>query len=737
MITITNTTPITPPIQFGLDKLRAATKERSEFTLSLKQDDSLQREEYRRRTKQGEVVLQASGDAGFLYGILDLIPEVISQKGLGGHEGEVLITPYLTNRGIKFNIPLDARTPSYSDNSDSAAENIINMWDKSFWMDFLDQMAVNKFNLLTLWSLSPFPSLVKIPEFPEVALADVKRAMRPIKATTEGPGMYTPDMEESLVTIKKMTIEEKMAFWQWMMAYAKERCIRIMLYTWNLFVYGTEHNPYGITEKQDNPITKEYIYRGTKALLKTYPLLAGIGVTSGENMFRDETDIPFIRQTYGRAVEEMMLEEPNRQFHFIHRMQYTNQKRIVEQFQDFPRNFEIEFKYSQAHMYSNTKPVFINSFLAEKDPGIKIWVTARNDDFYMYRWGNPEFAREYLRQLPVDTMEGFLVGADGYTWGRDYISRDRSHPLVMDKMWYSFFIWGQLAYNIKLPRETFVNAIKQRLRPKQEQLLYETWQAVSDIIPAVNCTHWHDFDFQWYPEGCCMYDPDHDKLVFADINEFMSCSSVPGDEYESVAEYTKRLRNSGERLKLTAEESEETAEATEKETEETAEATEKETEETVEATAEGIAETNCLRGKITPLQQVAKIRQLVSQGLSGIAVLEQQENACFELVQTIEDIRALSYLGSYYADKIEAAVHLCYARMGMGNEYQEQAVRLLESAAAHWMLYAKQSKKLYLPQKLTRLGGNVVDVERFCSLVKLDILMAPKPDVARKRGMKK
>ena len=152
-------------------------------------------------------------------------------------------------------------------------------------------------------------------------------------------------------------------------------------------------------------------------------------------------------------------------------------------------------------MYSNTKPSFINDFLKEKNPDVKIWLTVRNDDFYMYRWGDPEFAQEYLRQMPVSCMQGFYMGPDGFTWGRDYMDkRDMAHPQFIAKMWYMFAIWGQLSYNLQLSREYFEQDIADHFETNQGRLLYDTWKAASDIIPEVNCTHWHDFDFQWYPE---------------------------------------------------------------------------------------------------------------------------------------------------------------------------------------------------------------------------------------------
>jgi len=64
---------------------------------------------------------------------------------------------YVAERGIKFNIALDRRTPTYSDSSDSAQHNIPEMWSLDFWHEYLDEMARHRYNVLTLWNLHPFP----------------------------------------------------------------------------------------------------------------------------------------------------------------------------------------------------------------------------------------------------------------------------------------------------------------------------------------------------------------------------------------------------------------------------------------------------------------------------------------------------------------------------------------------------------------------------------------------------
>jgi len=225
--------------------------------------------------------------AGAMYAALELAEAV----RLDGHLDRVVdrqVNPFIARRGIKFNIPLDARTPSYSDDSTSAQANVPEMWDMAFWTRFLDEMARHRYNVLSLWSLSPFPSLVKVPEYPNAALADVKRKTGALfDATNQGRDMYDPSWP--LETVKAMTIDEKIAFWRGVMEYARDRGIDVTVFTWNIFVYGTEGSGYGLTADPRNAATKDYVRRSTRALFDTYPLLTAIGVTSGDGRRRKST----------------------------------------------------------------------------------------------------------------------------------------------------------------------------------------------------------------------------------------------------------------------------------------------------------------------------------------------------------------------------------------------------------------------------------------------------------------
>ena len=156
-------------------------------------------------------------------------------------------------------------------------------------------------------------------------------------------------------------------------------------------------------------------------------------------------------------------------------------------------------------MHSSTAPRFIfqNGWYDSMPPGKQTWLTVRNDDLYYLRWGDPDFVRRYWTQLPQpEKIAGFMIGPDGYTWGRDFVSTRPSTPrrLVIEKQWYWFMLWGRLAYEPAMSDEPFQAALEARF-PRAGGLLYASLSSASRILPLVNRFYWGYFDFMWYPEA--------------------------------------------------------------------------------------------------------------------------------------------------------------------------------------------------------------------------------------------
>jgi hypothetical protein len=337
------------PLRFVLAAGRAESQRiASLLSVAGLMNDAPQSYSIRRSTRDGRTTIAVLGaDAtGAMYGGLDLAEAV--RLGTLGEAADSDHSPRVERRGIKFNVPLDLRTPSYSDNSDAAQANIGEMWSFDFWREFLDNMARHRYNVLSLWNLHPFPSIVKVPEYPDVALEDVQRTLIPMDDTYShgGDDMFRPVLLTRIETLRKMSITDKIAFWRDVMRYAHDRGIEVYWFTWNIFTFGAE-GKYGITPEQTNQKTIDYFRASVRETVLTYPLLDGIGITAGENM-RERKDAfskeAWLSKTYGQGIRDALKLQPGRPFRLIHRYHQTGQGEIMEAFQDFPGTFEVSFK---------------------------------------------------------------------------------------------------------------------------------------------------------------------------------------------------------------------------------------------------------------------------------------------------------------------------------------------------------------------------------------------------------
>jgi hypothetical protein len=401
-----------------------------------------------------------------LYGALELA-EQIETKTLDDVES-ILQNPYMQMRGTKFNIPLDARTPSYMDATDLAQHNIPNMWDFDFSQEYIDNLARYRYNYISLWNLHPFPSLVKVPEYPDVALDDVQRSTVEWKENyhLNGTVLDSPEILTNPEIIKSISIEREIQFWKKVMQYAKNRNIDFYIITWNIFTHGTD-GKYGITDDIDNAVTKDYFKQSVKTLFRIYPHLKGIGLTAGENMHKKyfEEKESWAYDTYAKAVLEVAEEMPERQFTFIHRQHQTGAKDIAKKFKpiiDAPNvEFLYCFKYAKAYVFSTTEQHYQQKFVRDIQGMKTIW-GLRNHDTYYLRWVAPDFVREFIQNIPTSVPKGIYYGSDQWVWGRDFLTKSPESPKQLEivKHWYNWVLWGRLSYDPSLTNETFVGLIK-------------------------------------------------------------------------------------------------------------------------------------------------------------------------------------------------------------------------------------------------------------------------------------
>jgi len=302
--------------------------------------------------------------------------------------------------------------------------------------------------------------------------------------------IYDPD---NFKVVKKMSLDEKIAFWNRVFDYAENRGIEIYIFHWNIYTFGAR-GKHGIDDLPDNPETIKYMRYCIREFLKTYPQVDGIGVTAGEHVNRQRVkNVGGIEQwlwrTYGQGVMDVKRENPQREIRFIFRQHQANLGNIVNAFKDFGGPFNTGHKYARARLYSTTTSPYLDIEYRELLERYKVpcWLNLRNDDIFVHRWGDADYVREFLQNVPRDLMRweaGFYMGPDGYVWGREFVSKDPdlSGELEVNKHWYRFMLWGRLGYDLTLTRDYFEKRLKQRFPKVDPALLYDTWATSSQLF---------------------------------------------------------------------------------------------------------------------------------------------------------------------------------------------------------------------------------------------------------------
>ncbi|WP_136482935.1 beta-N-acetylhexosaminidase family protein [Cognatitamlana onchidii] len=658
-------------------------RDKATIVLRVKQESQLKKEGFSIKKENGNIEVAGFDEAGLMYGTLELT-EQIKLYGIEGVKTMVR-NPYLEMRGPKFNIPLDVRTPSYTDVCDAAQYNIPHMWDFEFWKDYIDTMARYRYNYISLWSLHPFPSLVKVPGYEDIALDDVQRSIVEWKENYNlmAIGFNAPEILENVEVLKRITIDEKIEFWKKVMSYGKSRNIDFLIVTWNIFDYGTQ-GKYGITDDRDNEITTDYFRKSIKQLFITYPDLAGIGLTTGENMkganHQEREDWAY--NTYGLGILDAAKEMPERQFKFIHRQHQSGAKEIAEKFKAVVEAENVEFlfcfKYAKAHVYSATKqPYHENANYLEQIEGMKTLWGLRNDDTFYFRWGAPDFTREFINNLPYeDVAKGIYFGSDQWIWGRDFLTKAPETPnqIEVEKHWYQWLLWGRLSFDPSITNERFKDILGSRFPDLGANKLFSAWQNASMVYPLTTGFHWGSLDFQWYIEGCKSRPSQaENETGFHDVNRFISLGVHPKSGNQSIPEYVKMV-SEGNNTTLT-----------------------------------------------TPLEVSKNLITVADNALKELEGIEETNNR--ELQLTLNDIKTVSFLGKYYGYKIEGATYLALFRNSNKKEYQDLAVKALENALGFWKLYVHQAMlQNHNPLWTNRVG--IIDWNQITKWVKQDLEIA-------------
>ncbi len=573
------------------------------------------------------IVIQGGDSRGLLYGSVNLIEQM--QSGPGGLKdySETARFPF---RAIKFNLPWSAyrKAKALEIHQETCR-------DLKYWESFLDMMVDNRFNALTLWSLHPFPYMIRNEKYPEAC-----------------------DFSDE-------ELAEWTEFWSRLFALAKERGIDTYMVNWNIFVspsFANFHNTEDFNLDDPNKhhgkgdttdIIKDYTRTSVTQLLNTYPDLTGLGVSLGERMMHMS---PEEREKWILDVYVEGINQADREARFIHRLPFsatandggstsitTEQltRNAIESI-DLSTPILTEVKFNWSHGHSSPKLFHVHggelgdTYWNPPPKNYQLTWMIRNEDFFCLRWCEPNFIREHISLNGPSYVGGYYVGSECYIPAVSYMTPPEiSAGYAFERQWLYYMAWGRLLYNPEIGDETFIRACKTRFGESGEAF-FKALQ-LGSLMPLRLATFFKGtWDFSLYSEGFLSIYAEENPQGFITVNDLIK--RIPMDpDYMSIPEYVEALE----------------------------------------------------KNQAIPSDRISPVElgdSLIGDGQLALEYINQIPEDKIDQVFGIElaDAKAWAHLSIYFGNKLKASVAFHTHRTGSSMKAREDAVDLLTTAADHW-----------------------------------------------------
>jgi len=432
--------------------------------------------------------VKSTDPVGAMYGALDVGEQLRMGKTWQNIDAKKT-APHFTVRALKFNLPWSSyRVGPAMD------QHLEICRDLQFWQRYIDQMAENRFNILSLWNVHPFSFMVKPTHYPaannfsEKEMADWKR------------------------------------FWTSLFRMCRDHGIEPFIVNWNIAVSPEFAKTYGVRERNDtSAIVKKYTREIVTQVIDEYPDLAGIGITladwmsnfNGSNSRLPEMS-PKSREDWIEETVVAGIKAAHRRVKLLHRSVLSSDpsemRRVINN-ADLPDTTLVEVKFNWSHGHSTPKLALTHdSESGKKDDGYwnpvptnyRIEWMVRNEDFFILRWGQPGFIRRHIAENTASYVNGYFVGSEGYIPAKDFSHISNAHKTwnyAFQKQWLFYQLWGRLLYDPSTPDAVFESAFNSRYTNKPGKLLLKAFAAASQMPLRLASFHGATWDYALYSEG--------------------------------------------------------------------------------------------------------------------------------------------------------------------------------------------------------------------------------------------
>jgi hypothetical protein len=612
-----------------------------------------------KKISRERIAVLSRDQMGAMYGILDIAEQIQLGKTVRTLE-EKIVNPAVGFRGIKFNLPWN----SYRrDESLQIHEKTLR--DLKYWKSFLDMMAENRFNALTLWNLHPFTYMIRVKNFPDAC-------------------PYSDD-----------ELREWQHFWHSLFTMASERGIKTYVFNWNIMVSHSFAKKYGLAsycledyQGKDfigpgdySPLIQKYMRESVVQLIEEYPELSGIGASQNERMegVPEQVWQDWIVDTYFNA-----LDSANRKVELIvrahtHPAPELTRKAIEDNAYRLGTVY-VDVKFNWSHAHATPHLMYIHGGSTSKSlwepapKNYKMIFTMRNEDFFVLRWGEPDFVREVLKHNAQNYVGGFLIGSEAYIPGKEYITKPGKHltwNYAFEKQWLFYQVWGRLMYDSAAKDDVFANAFNQKYGIIYGNKLVDAHKAADKMPLKLASFYSASWDFTLYSEGFLANAPYRPKCLYDSISPFISVNEI----IETTTLDTNLV------------------------------------------SIKDFVDVN-FKGphKISPLQLANDLKQ---NGTKALELVQDIETTNATLAHEIDDIKTWANLSLYFGEKLEGGTALQQFRMTGDNEKQKESIRHLETALKHWETvvcitsrYIDEIPLMHLNKKYVN-SGNIRPLAKF------------------------
>ncbi|HMG92069.1 MAG TPA: hypothetical protein VK589_18560 [Chryseolinea sp.] len=587
---------------------------------------------------QGKSILVIANDeAGAMYATMEIAEHLTTGKKLQDFKDK-LYNPRLSVRAVKFNLPWSPyRTGKVMEQHYEVCR------DLGFWQSFLDEMALNRFNVLSLWNVHPFSYMVKPINFPKA-------------------NSFT---DQEMKSWKD--------FWTSLFRMAKDRGIETFIVNWNIAVSPEFASAYGVKERNDtSAVVKKYTWEVVTQVINEYPDLSGIGITLADWMSNFRSANSPLPEMNAKDREDWIdetvvagVKAANREVKFLHRSVLSadpaEMRRVIDNAQ-FKDTTLVEVKFNWSHGHSTPLLAIThdahsgkvdNGYWSPMPKNYRIQWMIRNEDFFILRWGQSEFIRKHITRNTQPYVNGYFVGSEGYIPAKDFSHVENKHKnwkYAFEKQWLFYKVWGRLLYDPATPDELFASAFDDRYGKGLGKTLMNAYNLAGRMPLRLASFHSATWDYTLYSEGfLAPFAPPaglYDKVSsFISIDELIDHPTLD-PRYLSIPAYVQNA---------------------------------------IASKTPG--------DKTTPGQLADSLEADGDQILKATQTLRSKASGA--LLCELDDLDTWAYLSKYFATKIRAGIALHTFRTSNAKSEQEKSVKLLSDCLTYWKKISEITKGHY------------------------------------------